>query len=146
METGDVARFLEALAQDCAGRQKQVAAEAFPTMSVATAEGEATNILKARRRPTVAFLLEAMADGERASALAVLAGRAGYRLERIQRDPAAVRAEVRDELVDLGTRIAAALQRMDDADAEERRLLAQHERRGPHRAVPAPSTTTRRHA
>lgn len=139
----EIERFVAAVAADCAGRQKQVAADAFPDMRVEVAEAEATNVLHLRRRPTFGLLLDAMADGDRAEALAMLAERAGYRLERLHRDPARVREEVRGELADLGARIANALRRMEDADAEERQLLAQLERRGPHRAA---SAERRKHA
>lgn len=139
----EIESLVAAISADCAGRQKQVAAEAFPEVRVEVAEAEVTHAIKLRRRPTFGLLLEATGDPDRAETLTFLAARAGYRLERVVRDPAAVRAEVREELATLGARVADALQRMEDADAEERRLLAQHERRGPVRASPVANTRKR---
>lgn len=125
--------FLAALAADAAGRQKQIAADAFPTQRIDVGEGDVSNQLNGRRRLTVATLLATMADPDRSEALAYLAERAGYRLERKMRDPDAVREECRERLRTLGEQVADVLEQLKEAD-----------RLGPLRARPVEREERRR--
>lgn len=130
--TSPDAEFLRALSADCAGRQKLVAAEAFPTKSVADAETEASHILAGRRRLTAAFVLEAMSDPDRTEALRLLADRAGYDLVR--------RRTLSD--ADLMEEATAQLAQMQEQLSELRALVT--ERRAPVRVQPRDAEVRRR--
>lgn len=123
-------RFLAALAADAAGRQKQIAAEAFPATRLAVGETEVSNILAGRRRITAAFLLETMGDPDRTEALRFLAELAGYDL--VRRREASVEEQL-DEAIAQQTEILAKTASI----ADELREIAEKVRRAPHRA-PAP--------
>lgn len=136
-------RLLVALRESLAGNLKAAAMTVYPGSSEQDAGSRMAKWWTGTLNPPAAAWALALAGPHPTPLLDVIGAAAGCNWT--PSNPATVRAAVRDELATLGARVADALQRMDDADAEERRLLAQHERRGPHRAAPA-ATTTRRHA
>jgi hypothetical protein len=128
--------LLDALAADTAGRQKLVAAEAFPTKRVPDAESEVSAILAGRRRPTLGFICEAMADPERTETLRFLAERAGFDLVRRR---VLSESDLLEEVLAQRAELRERMERIDET------LLTLAERRGPVR-VPSRSDAERRRA
>lgn len=110
--------FLAALTADAEGRRKLISAESD------VADGDVGNQFRGERRLMAATLLSTMGDPDRTAALAFLAKRVGYRLERDSRSPDEIRSEAIRVVRAMGEQLAVALDQLGEADRREALLEA----------------------
>jgi len=122
------ARFLDALRRAVAGRQKLIAAEAFPEKTVPQAESELSAVLGGSRRPTLRLLRLALEEGEAEPLLEQVAFAARVRFQREPRPWDQLRQEAGEGVLRASEQLELAFTRLDEADYQEQRAEG---RKGP---------------